>query len=174
MAFAFYDDNGNQIGSIPAGSGNSVNVFGAPFLGAYTNPSSSAQGNGSNEAGQYVIDNSMAFNKAAMDYQHQLNENSAKIDREWNAAEAAKAREWSAEMSNTAYQRAIADLRKAGLNPLMALSNGHGEASTPAASLGSSSAATTGLSTPDIKQAAISSFINSLGTFITSAAKLFR
>lgn len=172
MAFAFYDENGNQIGSVPAGSGG-YEVIGFPFGSRIVRPSSSAQGNVSNEAGQYVIDNSLALNKAAMDYQHQLNENSAKIDREWNAAEAAKAREWSAEMSNTAYQRAVADLRKAGLNPLMALSNGHGEASTPAASLGSSSAASTGLSTPDIKQAAISSFINSLGTFITSAAKLF-
>lgn len=170
MAFAMYDNNGNPIGTIPGGSGAtySVDLFATPFT---FNPSSSAQ---SNEAGDYVIDKSLAFNKAAMEYQHQLNENSAKIDREWSAAEAQKAREWSAEMSNTAYQRAVADLRKAGLNPLMALSNGHGEASTPAASLGSSSAATTGLSTPDIKQAAVSSFINSLGTFITSAAKLFR
>lgn len=49
--------------------------------------------------------------------------------RKFAKKEARKARQWQREMSSTAYQRATADLRKAGLNPLLAYTQGG--ASTP-------------------------------------------
>lgn len=57
----------------------------------------------------------------------------------YNSAEAKANRQWQEKMSNTAYQRAIKDLKKAGLNPILAAQN-------MGASTGSGATASAGLS----------------------------
>lgn len=76
----------------------------------------------------------------------------ARLQREWetgeaeaarvyNSAEAQKERDWQTEMSNTAYQRAAADMRAAGLNPASLGGDGTiSPASTPSGGAASSSA----------------------------------
>ena len=61
----------------------------------------------------------------------------------YNSTEALKNREWQEHMSNTSYQRAVEDMKKAGLNPILAFSNGG--ASTPGGSAGTISGASMGL-----------------------------
>lgn len=61
----------------------------------------------------------------------------------YNSAEALANREWQEHMSSTAYQRAVEDMKKAGINPILAFSNGG--ASTPGGSAGTISGASMGL-----------------------------
>lgn len=67
-------------------------------------------------------------------------ENAAAMN--FNSTEAMKNREWQEYMSNTAYQRAVEDMKKAGLNPILAFQNGG--ASTPGGSAGTISGASIG------------------------------
>lgn len=63
----------------------------------------------------------------------------AERSRTWNSYEAALARKFSEDMANSAWQRGTADMRKAGINPMVAYMKGG--ADTPGAAMGTSSPA---------------------------------
>lgn len=66
----------------------------------------------------------------------QFNAYQAQKERDFNSAEAQKNRDFQERMSNSAYQRAAADMKSAGLNPYLAY--GQGGASSPSGSSASS------------------------------------
>lgn len=147
-----------------------VNVTGAAALqNKTTTPTTSpSASNVLNNANAAITGSGQANALSAMSAAQAMQFSSAEAEknREWqydvwqqtnayNAAEAQKNRDWQEEMSNTAYQRAMADMRAAGLNPILAYTQGG--ASTPGgatASTGSLSGAMgTGYSYQGVQEA---------------------
>lgn len=74
--------------------------------------------------------------------QNEFNAAEAEKARAFSSSEAQKQRDYETEMSNTAYQRVMADMKIAGLNPVLAFQQGG--ASTPSGSAAQSSQASSG------------------------------
>lgn len=96
-------------------------------------------------------------------------EQQAKITRDFNASEAAKNRSWQKEMSDTAHQREIKDLQKAGLNPVLSVLGGSG-ASTTSGATASAQTPSGAMGSTDMSGA--SSFVNLVGSMLNQMTEL--
>lgn len=71
-----------------------------------------------------VMNAQMAYNAQSAQKANELQYLMQQEAMAFNAEQAEKQRSWQTEMSATAYQRAVEDMRKAGINPILAATNG--------------------------------------------------
>lgn len=93
----------------------------------------------------------------------------AELNSAKSAEQAQIGRDWSERLSNSQYQRAVSDLRAAGLNPVLAASNGG--AGVPSSSVGVVDTGATG-SANDATNAALSALVSTNNMLLQSQTQL--
>jgi hypothetical protein len=95
-------------------------------------------------------------------------------DRKWAEAQTQKLMDWQENLANTAYQRTVADLKAAGLNPALALKLGGAATPSGAVAHTSSTSQAAAITREDNVFKMLNTIISGLFGFASSALGLFK
>lgn len=128
------------------------------------------------QSAQASADRAMDYSASEAEKLRAYNADQAELNRQFQADQAQKAMDYQTMMSNTAYQRAMADLQAAGINPKLVAQLGG--ASTPSGVAASGSAATSQYSpggiSANMAAADVSAISQVLSAYITGADAMDR
>ncbi len=128
-----FSDRLNKLGlSAPAGPSSASDIAKLDVAGNYMNYY--------NEAAKSGMEQEYAYALAGLQTDYDI----SVYNNQWSAKQAEISRNWEERLSNTAYQRAVKDLKAAGLNPILAAGGG---ASTPNSSQATVDTGATGTAT---------------------------
>lgn len=147
-----------NTGSSAAGLQSLSGVLGSGFEGLFNLISQNTDKNNAWSAEQA---------QKQMNFQERMQQ----IAMDYNSLEAAKSRDWQQMMSNTAHQREVADLKAAGLNPILSASGGNGAAVTSGAT--AAGAGVPSGAKADADQSANSAMASIYGALISAQTQMY-
>lgn len=107
------------------------------------------------------------INTALLAQEQAFNAEQAKLTRDFNAEQAQLQRDFEERMSNTAYQRAVADMKSVGLNPYLAYTNGG--ATTPTGASANAQATQSTSKNVSVKTNGLKEILSFVGGIVKSA-----